>query len=186
MTTKRMFISVELPETVKAMLDGLQLESSNISWLNPDQYHITIYFLGEINAGQENEVKKILSNEMFDFPEIDLKLSAVSIVKGRMIWVEVEDQTGLLQKLYSELREKIILAKIGEPAREILAPHILLGKSVGHDKLLDQDTTIKDLKNNFKPFSLKASGVSLFESELRPQGALHVKVRDFVFGRSHS
>jgi len=56
----RTFIAIELPKDIKNILGNIQNElkqsQADVKWVKPDNIHLTLKFLGEI---QEDLVKKI-------------------------------------------------------------------------------------------------------------------------------
>ena len=60
----RTFIAIELSKEIKDALGELesQLKSSgaDVKWVKPENIHITLKFLGEIEPGKAEEIKPVL------------------------------------------------------------------------------------------------------------------------------
>src|SRR5690606_8596785 len=132
-----------------------------IKWMNPQQFHITVYFLGNTPEEQIAQIKDIIKKAVADLPAITIKLSGVKVVKRRMIWVEVSDVNNLLNTLHQRLKKEFINKKIGERGVErAYRPHILLGKYTGGEVLLGDDAVAARAKSIFRITPLELDTVS--------------------------
>ena len=57
----RIFISIPVPEVIKDQALQIRMELSrlkpDIKWVEYENYHITLKFLGEVKEGKLNEIK---------------------------------------------------------------------------------------------------------------------------------
>ena len=65
MRPKRLFVSLELPESVTALLVRLDPGLPGVRWLSPDQIHLTLAFLGNVDAEKEERLRANLSAIQF-------------------------------------------------------------------------------------------------------------------------
>lgn len=110
------------------LMDALSTE--RISWTKPEQFHITIRFLGDTSPGLIEEIKKTLHKEMPVPGRIGLELAGLSSFgpkkRPRVIWVGFENGSDL-----DLLKTKLdaVLQLCGYPAGErIFQPHLTLGR----------------------------------------------------------
>ena len=180
----RIFLAYDLPTMVKSELRSLEQKNAKIRWQPSAQYHLTVYFVGDATTAQINNVITSVKEITANLAPIPVKISNIGVERGNMIWARGHDQTGALSKLYEALKQHIWDEhKLGDkPPRTRLTPHILLGKSRQNAALHEEDPAIVHAKNNFKPLTLNIDCLTLFESQLRPQGAKHSKIKDFRFG----
>ena len=179
---KRLFIAIKLPTPVKAGLSALEHPSPNLKWMNPEQLHITLYFLGNTNTAHIDKIKDIIRQNVAGLKSIRLKLSGIGLEKERMVWVRVSDSGEKLYALHENLKKAFINEKIGEtPRGRIFQPHILLAKI--KEGLGDQNE-ILELKKAFKTLDIEAKSIGLFESKLEPSGAKHTEIFDIEFGKT--
>ncbi len=46
----RLFVGIEIPKPVAAELEALKVEMPGLRWSDPANYHITLAFIGEVEA----------------------------------------------------------------------------------------------------------------------------------------
>src|SRR6478672_8223028 len=57
---KRLFIALELPENCRERLAGLRTSIRGVRWLAADQFHLTLAFLGDVEAEPESRLREEL------------------------------------------------------------------------------------------------------------------------------
>jgi len=177
----RTFIAIELPKDIKNILGNIQNElkqsQADVKWVKPDNIHLTLKFLGEI---QEDLVKKI----QLVLEEIAQKNSSFSIYLAslgvfpklqypRVVWIGLNNDQQIL-KIAKELEESLIT--IGIPAEtRPFSSHITLGRSrsSSHRKELVEkiESLNKNLSLSLQEF--RVSGITLFKSTLTPAGPIY-------------
>ena len=89
MSTKRLFVSIELPQSVTQCLSELDPHLRGVRWLAPGQMHLTLSFLGNVSA----EIQERLSGNLraISWKSFFLPLSGFGAFpsKGRpnVIWI---------------------------------------------------------------------------------------------------
>jgi 2'-5' RNA ligase len=58
---KRLFIGLELPLSSRTMLTGLDPHIRGVRWLPVEQLHLTMSFLGQVEAGREETLRAVLA-----------------------------------------------------------------------------------------------------------------------------
>ena len=58
---KRLFVAVDLPEPVANSLIALKRDLPGVRWLAPEQIHLTLSFLGNVNAVTEAALREKLT-----------------------------------------------------------------------------------------------------------------------------
>ena len=111
-STIRTFIAVKItPE--KSLLDLIvdlkrNLKSEEIRWVDINNLHLTLRFLGETNQFQVNEIVKMLDSISKKFQPFQFELKGVSIFKKktqpRVLFVSVENDF-VLKQIASEVLE---------------------------------------------------------------------------------
>lgn len=66
----RLFSALELPDTAKIALAGLRAPFLTARWVAPDDFHITLQFVGEVSRRQADEFAKELADIRLPPPEI--------------------------------------------------------------------------------------------------------------------
>jgi 2'-5' RNA ligase len=125
----RLFVALDLPGEVRERLRSLSaLNIPGARWVSPENYHLTLRFIGETPAYQAEEIDHALA--ALKVPRFDLTLAGLGTFSkaGREIslWTGVERNPSL-----DHLRAKIetALQRIGlEPERRRFAPHVTLAR----------------------------------------------------------
>jgi RNA 2',3'-cyclic 3'-phosphodiesterase len=123
----RLFVAVELPETVRDRLLKLQGGVPGARWANEDQMHLTLRFIGEVDDNVANDVDDALSG--IRAPRFELELSGVGEFGGknpRALWAGVRPNPALL---HLQKKVETALQRIGlEPETRKFSPHVTLAR----------------------------------------------------------
>jgi len=124
----RLFVAIDLPETVQERLAGLSCGLPGARRVPPEQLHLTLRFIGEVDAALMQDIHHALS-EVTVVPFF-LQLAGVGFFPPRkqpqLIWAGVEKNEQLVR-----LRNRIEyrLVRLGlEPERRKFFPHITLAR----------------------------------------------------------
>lgn len=174
----RLFIAIPLPKEVKQQLLHLQQPIEGIRWQHPEQMHLTLKFLGEVDQQETGELLSALVN--IDHPRFMISIEGMGgFPKNKqptVIWVGIEGNellTGLHQKI-EEACWEIGIA----PERRAYIPHITLGRVKNGSRQV-----INAFVNLHQKFSVEAVPVNefvLYQSELHPDGARHSRMQTFA------
>src|SRR5687767_12084204 len=126
----RLFVAVELPETVRDRLLTLQGGVPGARWVNEDQMHLTLRFIGEVDDNVANDVDDALSG--IRAPAFELELSGVGEFGGknpRALWAGVRPNPALL---HLQKKVETALQRIGlEAETRKFSPHVTLARLRG-------------------------------------------------------
>ncbi len=148
----RLFIALELPATERKRIHRaahpLRALDLPVRWLDPDAYHLTLKFLGEVSAERLSELDRAMGDATAGLDLTALALlglgGAPSLARPRVLWIEVEQSRALMQ-LQSRL--DAILVRIGFPSEaRPFRPHITLGRIRGRRAISPADLeALRDL-----------------------------------------
>ena len=60
MSTKRLFVSVELPHAITQLLAELDPHLRGVRWLAPEQMHLTLSFLEDVSAETSRQRARVI------------------------------------------------------------------------------------------------------------------------------
>ena len=179
----RTFIAICLPQETKTFLAQLQNKlkkyNSGTKWVQPQNIHLTLKFLGEINQDQLDKIIEILVEASKAHYCFKISLSGIGAfpkaASPRILWVGL-GQGKTETKAIAETLEKL-LVKIGIPAEEKeFSAHITIGrvKSVTNRTSLIKELEIlnKDAGTNSNP-TFTVDKITLFKSILSPTGPVY-------------
>jgi 2'-5' RNA ligase len=79
----RSFIAIELPESLKTELAGLQsklkVEKPRIKWVSPDSIHLTLKFLGDIDATAIDRIEQAMTEAVNDIKPFGLSTGQLGV-----------------------------------------------------------------------------------------------------------
>jgi 2'-5' RNA ligase len=124
----RLFVALTLPETLRDQLAALAGGIPGARWTPPDNYHLTLRFIGEVQSWQAQEIDDALA--ALRTKPFTLSVAGIGTFErdGRVmaVWAKVERNDRLMH-----LQQKIetALQRVGlAPERRRFAPHITLGR----------------------------------------------------------
>jgi len=173
----RLFIGLGIPEHLRMSLAALQGGIPGARWVKPENYHITLRFLGELSRHQARDIDAALSD--LDVPEFEVALSGVGCFgsKGRVrdVWTGVVPE-GALNHLQSKV-ERACVQEAMPPDRRKFKPHCTLAR------MRDvPEHACADFMNAHAAFSTMPFDVErfyLYESHLGREGAHYEVVAEY-------
>jgi 2'-5' RNA ligase len=171
-STKRLFVSIELPESLATTLAALDPHIRGVRWLEPRQMHLTLAFLGNASAEiQETFSEKLraISWKSFFLPLIGL---GTFPSKGwpKIIWIGVGTGHPHLFQLHKRVQEAILATGLEADLRSF-HPHITLARC--------RDVSPQTIRPFLKSHADLDAGMihvesfCLNSSELTPAGSLY-------------
>jgi RNA 2',3'-cyclic 3'-phosphodiesterase len=188
----RLFIAVTLPEEVKAEVEKAQRElrrvvaTGPVRWTSRDQFHLTLKFLGNVEAQRVAALTEALRRACRPFAPLQLKAEGVGFFPDsrfpRVAWVgvrEAQDQLLPLQRAVEAAAQEFTAE---EPDKRF-SGHVTLGriknlKRPEAARLAEAAARMAD-----RLFGLwTAAEVELIRSVLTPQGARYTTVASAPLG----
>ena len=173
----RSFIAIDIDDStlinkIVALQDSLKGLGASIKFVEPQNIHLTLRFLGEITPFQVEQVKKIL--DTITFKPFTIRLEKLgtfpSISRPRVLWIGVSQGGEIVCRIQREIESQ--LRKLGfRKEKEEFIPHITIGRVRGGNlerlrkRILElQDTLIGDFEVKF---------IRLKKSTLTPRGPIY-------------
>ena len=130
----RLFTGLEIPENIRQHLSLLKTGLLGSRWISPENYHITLRFVGDIENRLANELADSLENVDFEtFPLRVTGLGSFGGNKPRSIWAQIEadDELFSLQRHHEHIARQTGLP----PETRNFIPHITLARLKGTSSL---------------------------------------------------
>ncbi len=175
----RTFIAVNLNPEIKEHLTSLQtnlsIPESKIKWVEKDNLHLTMKFLGHISLEQRELIKSELKEIASRYNPFIIRLSSnigvfPTYKMPRIIWVGIKEGISELKELYSSIENK--LSNKGFPREDkYFSGHITIGRS---KFIRDKINFIQILKRiEVNNFTQEVNSIDLMESKLTPSGPIY-------------
>ncbi|MBL7185419.1 MAG: RNA 2',3'-cyclic phosphodiesterase [Phycisphaerae bacterium] len=184
----RCFIAIDIDETIRKGLSNLQdelrkkvdIRKGDVKWVRPDVTHLTLKFLGEIKDEQVVEVCNITKDVASRHKRFDLDVESVSHFGGRsarVMWIGTGRGSDKLLQLQEDLEQQLDLAGWPKDARKFSA-HLTLCR-IRNSKAGITLGQISRQYQDYKLGTMVAREVSVYQSELTPQGPIYVTLGNY-------
>ena len=167
----RLFIAVDLPDTIKENLRSMSFGIPGAKWIGPDQLHLTVRFIGEVDGALFLDVKTILEEIRLASFSLQLKGVGFSPPRGvpRVLWVGLE-KNDPLQRLRKKIDSSLLRVKV-EPEGRKFSPHITLARL--KNSPVQKITNFLSGNGLFSQEPFQVEDFKLYSSILSPKGAFH-------------
>jgi 2'-5' RNA ligase len=196
METVRAFIAIELPDSVKAVLSGLQERlrrggPAPVKWVEPDGMHLTVKFLGNVAAPAIPDIERVIADSAQNIHPFRLSLGQPGAFPNlrapRVVWVGIEGDTATLASLQESL-ERGILPLGFEKEKRAFSAHLTLGRV--RDKASAAETRrLGDMLASpapLDPVAFDVNSVSLMRSTLTRERAIYDRLYEAALGRGRN
>lgn len=177
----RTFIAVELDKEIKKALskiqDELKTTRADVKWVEPENIHLTLKFLGEVEENKIPKISQILKDISSQAKPFTIALSGLGAFPGlkypRVVWIGIAEGKAELSKLAELIEARLVQLKFPKEKKGFSA-HFTLGRfrsGKNKDVLCQKLNTIQvpELKQEIK-------SITLFKSTLTPKGSIYEKL----------
>ncbi|MEE8423121.1 MAG: RNA 2',3'-cyclic phosphodiesterase [Thermodesulfobacteriota bacterium] len=176
----RIFVAIDLLSDITEGLKTLQNKLINecpgkIAWVKPENIHLTLKFLGEIEEGRREQIFLSLKEVTSKYSPFDVLIKGLGcfprIENPRVVWVGIACEGDELFSLQKDV--DTCLNKLGFPEdKRKYHAHLTLGRI----KVLKERMRWKEIVGSFQDVevgTLNVEKIVLFKSTLRPAGAVY-------------
>jgi 2'-5' RNA ligase len=182
----RLFVAVTIPEEVKAKIEEAQAElrrvfpERSVRWTRRDQFHLTLRFLGEVDASRVGALGDVLRAACQGFSALRLRAQGVGFFPDlrfpRVAWVGINEQSDQLPRLQQAVEVSTREFTAEEPG-ERFTGHVTLARIKGIKRPEAEALGEAAACMAQRPFGeWTAYKVELMRSELSPKGARHTSL----------
>lgn len=185
---KRLFVALPLARPIVAELNALvhvcRRHAPFVRWVRPEHLHITLKFLGDVEAHQEEQVKAELealeASAPFQFSLADVG-AFPDRRRPRVIWTGIATGRDDVARLAGRVDE--LLARCGcEREDRPFSPHVTIGRVKEGGDFEELWNAMK--ANTFVGASCTAQEIRLVHSTLTPRGPVYADLASFAL-RGH-
>jgi 2'-5' RNA ligase len=168
----RLFIAIDFPPEIKLGLSRLCIGVPGVRWVAPDNFHLTLRFVGEVDDTTAAAIAAAL--RQVETPRFWLTLAGVGQFGGHTLWVGVEQNPALLwlQSAVEDTLQAIGPTTDARPFR----PHVKLARSRRRRSF--RSFLCEHAAFRADPFEVTA--FSLIESHLSPSGPAYQHRSDYA------
>ncbi len=162
MQTTRTFIAVEVGsparESILRLIKQLSTELDGVRWTQPDQLHLTLKFLGDIDNRELPEICNQMRAACAGVEPFNVALTGLGAFPKnkppRVLWVGIAEGGPQLSVLHERL--ELSLSQLGAPAEgRAYSPHLTLGRiNRGADQVQIATRLAHDKDTSFGQFDV--------------------------------
>jgi 2'-5' RNA ligase len=174
----RCFIAVEcgcdeLAAKFREVRRMLEAARADVKFVEPENIHLTLKFLGEIEHSLVEQVSKIV--EGISFQPFTARIERVGVFpnlrRPRVVWAGITEGASQLEEIWGEIDGK--LRELGfERERRRFSPHITIGRvrsGRNRDQLIHEISSLRDYVFG----ELHVDRIALKKSVLTPRGPIY-------------
>ncbi len=175
----RTFIAVPLPQEARTIIQEIQTDlqkcNCDISWVKPENIHLTLKFLGDTASENIEAIKLIIKDCVRKTKPFDYTINELgafpSLNKINVLWLGIDKNKDKFRAIVEMLEEN--LCRIGFPKENrSFSAHITLGRIRSNKNI----HILKESLNKYKtPLNIPGnfSNITLFKSTLTPTGPIY-------------
>jgi 2'-5' RNA ligase len=167
----RLFVAIDLPPDIVARLQELCYGVPGAKWVQPEQMHLTLRFIGAVDGGVFRDIREGLAG--IQAPGFSLQVKGLGFFPPRkpprVLWAglaPVEQVSGLRNRI-----ENVLVGMGLEPEGRKYSPHITLARL--HDTPIPKLGRFLAGNSLFATEPFPVSEFHLYSSELTSKGAIH-------------
>jgi 2'-5' RNA ligase len=132
----RTFIAVDVGAEARKRAAALQQQlaktGAEVKWVAPDQMHLTLLFLGDVDELDLVKVCRAVQEVAAREPPFPLRVSGVGAFpnarRPKIVWAGITDGADALRRLYGLLEEKLLDLGVYRKEDRDYTPHLTLGR----------------------------------------------------------
>ena len=180
----RAFIAISVPEPVLQAIvkaqEGFQGSGLSIRWVRKEGIHLTLKFLGDIDRDDIEKIRAAMERVAKAFSPFTLRGEGVGVFpdlkRPRVVWVGVSGDVEPLRGFQRDLESQ--LDSLGFPReKRSFSGHLTMGRVKGRLERTKLSGVLEGL-GDFRTESFTALSVVLFQSDLRPEGAVYSRLAE--------
>jgi 2'-5' RNA ligase len=175
----RLFVAIRPPPTIRSALLAVAGGIGGARWLDDEQIHLTLRFIGEVDRHVARDVDAALA--AVHHPGFRIAISGIGTFDRRgvveIVWAGISPQEPV-KALHNKIDQALSRAGLVPESRAYL-PHITLAR------LNRSSGSVGDFFAEWGGLSTPQFDVgsfALFESRLTPEGAVYTLVEDYPLG----
>ena len=179
--TTRTFVALDLPKNVRDKLARLQSllepETAGVRWVEPDTFHLTLAFLGDVPNSDLPAVCRAVARAGTEVSPFDVRIERLGVFpdakRARSIWVGFVGP-GLEAVGRLQLRVAEEVARTNYPTDVKFHPHITLGRLKPGRGATRDLTPLLNHYRTWSPGSIRVEEVVTYSSVLSSDGPEYV------------
>jgi 2'-5' RNA ligase len=192
MSRIRTFIAVDLDKVVRqrtiALQETLKESGTEVKWVGPENLHVTLLFLGEVDEREVPEVCRLVAETAGEHPKFTMSVESSggfpNSLRPRIVWVGVGAGTQELCSIHDDLETAFLNLGFRREDRKY-SPHITLGR-VKSDRPTESLATALAQQAGWKGGEIQVTELLVMGSKLTPEGPEYTVLSRAKLGKTES
>ena len=171
---KRLFVAIDLPDSTRQLLTGLDPHIRGVRWTDPTQMHLTLGFFDDVPDDVDSALREKLSAIQFGAFFLPVRGVGTFSAKSapKIIWIGVGTAHPHLFQIHKRVQESALAAGL-EPDLRPWHPHI----TVARCRDVSAQSLRKFLQANgeLDAGMIRVEAFHLYSSKLTPAGPIHTR-----------
>ena len=171
---KRLFVAIDLPDSTRQLLAGLDPHIRGVRWTAPAQMHLTLGFFDDVPDDVDSALREKLSAIQFGAFFLPIAGIGTFSAKGapKIIWIGVGKAHPHLFQIHKRVQESALAAGL-EPDLRPWHPHITIARC----RDVSAQSLRKFLNSNAELDAgmIRVEAFHLYSSKLTPAGPIHTR-----------
>ncbi len=179
----RTFIAVNFPKDLLVRIDEIthffkkKTPDRALKWVDINNLHLTVKFIGEINENKIGQVKDVLTQSLSAQNAFNIEVSGLGMYPNqhnpRVVWLGISGEEPLI-KIHKDLNRQLTAVNIS-PEKRPFSGHLTIARV---RRNTDKETAgmVGDILSQFTVDSLgwiTIDHINLYKSELTPAGPIY-------------
>ena len=167
-------ISANVRKRVQSIITILRPSGRNVKWVNPDNLHLTLRFLGDTDKNLVSHISRLIDKVARGYQPVATVLTDVgcfpNMTRPRVLFLGHSDSAEPLIEIARQI--ELGVRELEFPAEEKkFKPHLTIGRI----RRPDVSTDLIDALRNLKPYpvSITYDRICLYQSTLTPSGPIY-------------
>ena len=183
MASIRTFIAIEIPKDIRNQIAKLQSGvkglGGKITWVKPENMHLTLKFLGDTDESLIENISEKLSQLALSFNQFEIKVKGVGAFpnfrRAKIFWVGTETDSSALIELAKKIDQQMSGFGYDREKRRFSA-HLTMGRVRDNRGI---EPLIKKLQKEelFNPGKFVVKEILFIKSELTKQGPIYTLLK---------
>jgi len=177
--TIRAFIAInfnsKIQRSVKNIQDQLKKTGCNAKWVGPENIHMTLKFLGDVDSKKIDGIKQAIVNLFKNIKPFTVELTQLgffpNINRPRTLWVGLKDDGQQLNKMAVLIKKALVKIGFREDQRSF-SPHITIGRIRSSENIKVLPRSILEYRIP-EGLTQTTSNVILYKSTLTSEGPVY-------------
>jgi len=186
----RAFLACSPSAEVRSQIASLQetwkrqIPAGVVSWVKPESIHLTLKFLGNISFSQKDILQSLIHGAIKTISPFHLSVEGVGAFpapsRPKVIWAGLKGETETLLDLQRRIDKTMAMMGFAVEDRPFQW-HLTMGrvKKAPAPKEIEQCLS---LAHSFQGGQFQVDHISLFKSNLTPDGAIYTSLHTFPLG----